>query len=101
MNLHSVNRPSSFAENIATVAHYKEERREGVAINRPMFQSAYNGLVERVREFKYEDAAITSWYEWKKDGDPTGLAKLGFMSLETAYSHGMEPIEEKESFEVE
>lgn len=97
----NVNRPSSFAENIATVAHYKEERREGVAINRPMFQSAYNGLVERVREFKYEDAAITSWYEWKKDGDPTGLAKLGFMSLETAYSHGMEPIEEKESFEVE
>lgn len=91
----NVNRPSSFAENIASVAHYKEERREGVAINRPMFQSAYNGLVERVREFKYEEEAITGWHEWKTAGDPTGLAKLSLMSLETAYSHGMEPFEER------
>lgn len=92
----NVSRPSSFAENIATVAHYKEERREGIAINRPMFQSAYNGLVERVREFKYEEEAIISWHEWKTMGDPTGLAKLGLMSLETAYSYGMEPFEEEQ-----
>lgn len=92
----NVSRPSSFAENIATVAHYKEERREGVAINRPMFQSAYNGLVERVREFNYQDDAVVAWHEWKTEGDPTGLAKLGLMSLETAYSYGMEPFEEQQ-----
>lgn len=94
--IQNVSRPSSFAENIAVVAHYKEETREGTAINRPMFQAAYNGLVERAREFSYSEEAVISWHEWKTEGDATGLAKLSLISRERAEALGVDLDEDEE-----
>lgn len=78
----NVNRPSAFAENIGTVSHYKEERSSGTRINKPKFQGAYNGLVDRAREFKYDKDVVAAWHDWKINGDPTGLVQLGWVSLD-------------------
>lgn len=88
----NVNRPSAYAENIATTSHYKEERAAGKRINKPKFQGAYNGLVDRVREFKYDKDVVEAWHTWKTKGDPTGLVQLGWVSLDNTdvfgyYSH--------------
>lgn len=76
----NVGRPSGFAENIASIAHYKAERREGVAINKPRFQDAYNGLLDRVREFNYPKEQIAAWHKWKTEGDPSEMIHLGMAS---------------------
>lgn len=76
----NVNRPSAFAENIATVAHYREERREGVGINKPGFQSAYNGLLDRIREFNYTKEQVSAWYKMKTEGDPSDMIALSMIS---------------------
>jgi len=74
----NVSRPSGFAENIATLSHYKTERRSGAAVYRPSYQAAYNGLMERIREFKYTPEQIEAWktYLKYKDGGSEYIEQL-------------------------
>lgn len=90
----NVNRPSGYAENIGTLSHYKEERKAAKRINKPKFQGAYNGLVERAREFAYSEDIIAAWHQWKMDRDPSGLVRLGFVSLDNTEVFGVYTHEE-------
>ncbi|MGP5057670.1 secretion/conjugation apparatus DotM-related subunit [Psychrobacter celer] len=90
----NVNRPSGYAENIGTVSHYKEERSAGKRINKPKFQGAYNGLVDRAREFKYDKDVVEAWHNWKTKGDPTRLVQLGWVSLDNIDVYGYYTHEE-------
>lgn len=65
----NVSRPSGFVENIAALSHYKTERRSGTAVYRPSYQAAYNGLMERIREFKYTPEQIEAWKTYLKYKD--------------------------------
>lgn len=72
----NVNRPSGFVENIGAYSHYKAERRTGRAIYKPMLQAAYNGLIERISEFKYTEDIINTWEEYLSTDNAERKAEL-------------------------
>lgn len=72
----NVNRPSGFVENIGAYSHYKAERRTGKAIYKPMIQAAYNGLMERIGEFKYTEKVISTWEEYISTTDEDKKSEL-------------------------
>lgn len=78
----NVDRPSAFAENIATVSHYMIERKENTSVYLPMIQAAYNGLVKNINSYKYTDAMISAWREYHETGNKRAMFKQGMISKE-------------------
>lgn len=78
----NVDRPSAFAENIATVSHYMIERKENTSVYLPMIQAAYNGLVKNINSYKYTDAMIDAWKEYHETGNKRAMFKQGMISKE-------------------
>lgn len=76
----NVDRPSAFAENIAVVSHFLMEQKEGRAINQPMLQAAYNGLVQNVQKYKFPREKIDAWVYFKETGDKSLMRELNMVS---------------------
>lgn len=51
----NVGRPSVFAENMASVSHYHQEKKQRCKLYKPHFQNAYTGFCERLNTFLYTD----------------------------------------------
>lgn len=78
-------RPSVFAENAATSSHYEVERKAGKKIHRPMFQIAYDGFMDNLREYSYEKKIVKAWQHYKDTGDASKMIELRIVSKHFKY----------------
>lgn len=78
-------RPSVFAENAATSSHYEFERKAGKKIHRPMFQIAYDGFMDNLREYSYEKKVVKAWELYKDTGDASKMIELRIVSKNFKY----------------